>query len=42
MVDGEEYGEVREYGKFSFTRMYQAGHEGKISLCLCIHTIQPC
>lgn len=28
MVDGEEYGEVREYGRFSFTRVYQAGHEG--------------
>ena len=29
LVDGEEYGEVREYGRFSFTRIYQAGHEGK-------------
>ena len=28
MVDGEEYGEVREYGRFSFTRIYEAGHEG--------------
>lgn len=27
MVDGTEYGEVREYGKFSFLRMYEAGHE---------------
>lgn len=28
-VDGEEYGETREYGRFSFTRVYQAGHEGR-------------
>lgn len=28
VVDGEEYGEVREAGMFSFTRIYQAGHEG--------------
>jgi carboxypeptidase C (cathepsin A) len=27
VVDGEEYGEVREYGNFSFTRIYEAGHE---------------
>ncbi|KAI9838451.1 MAG: hypothetical protein M1837_002473 [Sclerophora amabilis] len=27
IVDGTEYGEVREYGNFSFTRMYEAGHE---------------
>lgn len=27
LVDGVEYGEVREYGNFSFTRMYEAGHE---------------
>ena len=27
IVDGEEYGEVREYGNFSFTRIYEAGHE---------------
>jgi hypothetical protein len=26
-VDGVEYGEVREYGNFSFTRIYEAGHE---------------
>ncbi|OJI84267.1 hypothetical protein ASPTUDRAFT_190649 [Aspergillus tubingensis CBS 134.48] len=26
-VDGVEYGETREYGNFSFTRVYQAGHE---------------
>jgi len=24
---GKEYGEVREYGNFSFTRIYEAGHE---------------
>ena len=24
---GQEYGEVREYGNFSFTRIYEAGHE---------------
>lgn len=23
----EQYGEVREYGNFSFTRIYEAGHE---------------
>lgn len=27
VVDGTEYGEVREYGNFSFTRLYEAGHE---------------
>ncbi|KAJ4371744.1 hypothetical protein N0V86_008297 [Didymella sp. IMI 355093] len=27
LVDGVEYGEVREYGNFSFTRVYEAGHE---------------
>jgi len=27
MVDGTEYGEVRECGNFSFTRVYEAGHE---------------
>lgn len=27
LVDGVEYGETREYGNFSFTRVYQAGHE---------------
>ena len=26
-VDGVEYGEVRQYGNFSFTRIYEAGHE---------------
>ncbi|KAF2154004.1 peptidase S10, serine carboxypeptidase [Myriangium duriaei CBS 260.36] len=26
-VDGAEYGEVRQYGNFSFTRVYEAGHE---------------
>ncbi|GME24387.1 carboxypeptidase s1 [Neofusicoccum parvum] len=26
MVDGTEYGVVREYGNFSFTRLYEAGH----------------
>ncbi|PWY72528.1 alpha/beta-hydrolase [Aspergillus sclerotioniger CBS 115572] len=26
-VDGLEYGETQEYGNFSFTRVYQAGHE---------------
>ena len=24
---GVEYGEVREYGNFSFTRVYESGHE---------------
>ncbi|KAJ6145231.1 hypothetical protein N7470_009126 [Penicillium chermesinum] len=27
LVDGVEYGETREYGNFSFTRVYEAGHE---------------
>lgn len=27
VVDGVEYGEVREYGNFSFMRIYEAGHE---------------
>lgn len=27
LVDGVEFGETREYGNFSFTRVYQAGHE---------------
>ncbi|KAF2193000.1 peptidase S10, serine carboxypeptidase [Zopfia rhizophila CBS 207.26] len=27
LVNGVEYGEVREYGNFSFTRIYDAGHE---------------
>ena len=27
MVDGIEYGEVRQYGNFSFLRIYEAGHE---------------
>lgn len=27
MVDGVEYGEVRQYGNFSFMRVYEAGHE---------------
>lgn len=27
LVDGIEYGETREYGNFSFTRIYEAGHE---------------
>ncbi len=27
VVDGVEYGETREYGNFSFTRMYESGHE---------------
>jgi len=26
-VDGTEYGEVRQYGNFSFMRIYEAGHE---------------
>jgi carboxypeptidase C (cathepsin A) len=25
-VSGVEYGETREYGNFSFTRVYEAGH----------------
>lgn len=27
VVDGSEYGEVRQYGNFSFLRVYEAGHE---------------
>nr|OQO17903.1 hypothetical protein B0A51_15104 [Rachicladosporium sp. CCFEE 5018] len=27
LVDGTEYGEVRQYGNFSFLRVYDAGHE---------------
>ncbi|PQE12758.1 carboxypeptidase S1 protein [Rutstroemia sp. NJR-2017a BBW] len=27
MVDGTEYGEVRQFGNFSFMRIYEAGHE---------------
>jgi carboxypeptidase C (cathepsin A) len=27
MVDGTEYGEVRQYGNFSFARIYESGHE---------------
>lgn len=27
MVDGTEYGEVRQYGNFSFLRVYESGHE---------------
>lgn len=27
MVDGVERGEVRQYGNFSFARVYEAGHE---------------
>ena len=27
IVNGEEYGEVRQYGNFSFMRIYEAGHE---------------
>ncbi|KAH7062194.1 putative carboxypeptidase S1 [Macrophomina phaseolina] len=27
VVDGVEYGEVRQYGNFSFLRIYEAGHE---------------
>jgi hypothetical protein len=27
LVDGTEYGEVRQYGKFSFARIYESGHE---------------
>ena len=26
-VDGVQYGETREYGNFSFTRVYESGHE---------------
>lgn len=27
MVEGTEYGESRQYGNFSFTRIYEAGHD---------------
>lgn len=27
LVNGTEYGETREYGNFSFTRIYESGHE---------------
>jgi carboxypeptidase C (cathepsin A) len=27
VVDGTEYGEVRQYGNFSFLRVYESGHE---------------
>jgi carboxypeptidase C (cathepsin A) len=27
LVDGTEYGSVRQYGNFSFARIYEAGHE---------------
>jgi carboxypeptidase C (cathepsin A) len=27
VVDGTEYGEVRQYGNFSFARVYESGHE---------------
>ena len=27
VVDGTEYGEVRQYGNYSFVRIYEAGHE---------------
>jgi hypothetical protein len=27
VVDGVEYGESRQYGNFSFTRIYESGHE---------------
>ncbi|KAI9666958.1 MAG: hypothetical protein M1831_001463 [Alyxoria varia] len=27
MLDGKEYGESRQYGNFSFSRIYEAGHE---------------
>ncbi|KAF4627156.1 hypothetical protein G7Y89_g11002 [Cudoniella acicularis] len=27
LVNGTEYGEVRQYGNFSFLRMYESGHE---------------
>ncbi|KAI2086569.1 hypothetical protein LOZ36_003279 [Ophidiomyces ophidiicola] len=27
LVDGAEYGSIREYGNFSFARIYEAGHE---------------
>ena len=27
VVDGTEYGEVRQYGNFSFARVYESGHK---------------
>jgi carboxypeptidase C (cathepsin A) len=27
VVDGTEYGEVRQYGNYSFARIYESGHE---------------
>jgi carboxypeptidase C (cathepsin A) len=27
VVDGTEYGEVRQFGNFSFARVYESGHE---------------
>lgn len=27
LVDGKAYGETRQYGKFSFSRVWNAGHE---------------
>lgn len=27
LVDEEEFGQVRQYGNFSFLRLYEAGHE---------------
>lgn len=27
VVDGTEYGEVRQYGNLSFVRIYESGHE---------------
>lgn len=27
VVDGQEFGEVRQFGNFSFTRLYESGHE---------------
>jgi carboxypeptidase C (cathepsin A) len=27
IVDGTEFGEVRQYGNFSFARIYESGHE---------------
>ena len=27
VVDGKQYGETRQYGKFSFTRVWESGHE---------------
>jgi carboxypeptidase C (cathepsin A) len=43
VVQGTEYGEVRQYGNFSFARVYESGHEvpyyqRKISLQACVVT----